>query len=425
MMKQRSILLLFTAFILGFFYSCSDTDIPSGPESDSPKWEITIEVDDEIEAGVEFEVSVTVADLEGNRLTGEEIMLSLENGNFVNDDFDPIEGNISDTTDSTDNPGVATFSNLRVTEAADEYQLVANVVVKDKEDERQQLKADVAGGEFRVVPAEPYANRSVYVDFPDTVRVNHNIHFKVRVNDKFGNRITNDELSVEALIQKSTNNTSIDKPNIILELDYNGYYSNVDPYTFQGTGEYHIGLQVGDDPKTNENRLTLTVEPEAGTPNSINIETQPEATEAGSRIEGPPTVVVRDIDRKDLNDIEVSVTLLDENSNESEVNFTDESGFKVKTVDGTAKFDNLIVNTSGTYNLKFSIEYEGVTIEKSSSTFDITPARPNIAITTQPGTTVAGNSIEGPPNIKVQDEYGNPHIIDVTVTLLYENGDVF
>ena len=402
MMKQRSILLLFTAFMLGFFYSCSDTDIPSAP-ADEPEWNIEISVDSTIVAGDSFDVVVTVEDDEGNRLTGEEIILSLENGNFVNDHFDPIEGNISATTGSTENPGVATFNNLRVTEAADNYQLVANVVV---EDERQQLKADIAGGEFRVVPAEASIDSTALVYWDDDMErfVDDEIEIFVKVKDEFNNHRNKDDDTVWITV---INKGDTDKRKA--EFD-NGLYKR--NYKFEEVTKYKINVTLNDDSEGQE-KGKIVIKAQPGEPSNIELVNDGiENIKAGEKIldnAGEALQVrVKDSVNDALEGVNVSVSL-----KESDVTLNGDLT-QATDGDGIATFNNLSINTAGKYRLDFQVE-DNPGIRVKSNEFTIIPSDPHRLILEekyQPKSNIeAGETIlpesESAIRVRLQDEHEN------------------
>ncbi|MFP4116537.1 MAG: DUF2341 domain-containing protein [Candidatus Aenigmatarchaeota archaeon] len=148
-------------------------------------------------------------------------------------------------------------------------------------------------------------------------------------------------------------------------------------------------------------------------PDSISVKTQPGDTEAGETINGPPEANVTDSDGNGVGGIEVNIS-------ESE-GYKFDSGTTTNTTesDGTVTFNDLVIETAGTYQLTF--DAEGVTDDAVSQDFDISPSDPdNVSVYTQPEDTKVIDPIRGPPESEVVDEYGNA--VDGVDVDVFESG---
>ena len=157
----------------------------------------------------------------------------------------------------------------------------------------------------------------------------------------------------------------------------------------------------------------------------ITVTSQPEATYAGAVIGGLPGVLVTDEFGNPVPGAMVSVT------ETGGASFGSGSLSLVTAADGTAAFDDLIINSPGTYSLSFAAtdiesavsasfmvlsgeivnrfrggSHSGFISERERSRLGQTPSR--IGITIQPVETVVGFEIGGPVTVTVYDELDNP-----------------
>ncbi len=145
-------------------------------------------------------------------------------------------------------------------------------------------------------------------------------------------------------------------------------------------------------------------------PDSVSVETQPEETEAGQMISGFPVVYVEDAYENPVEGVSVTVSEAGGYPFDSGTT-TQETGD-----DGLAIFDDLVIETAGTYELVF--DAAGVAGEVTSDEFDVIPAgADHIEIEPEDSTVTAGET-------KVYsstsfDVYGN-EIGDVTEDTVWE-----
>ncbi|HKK45991.1 MAG TPA: invasin domain 3-containing protein [Balneolaceae bacterium] len=135
------------------------------------------------------------------------------------------------------------------------------------------------------------------------------------------------------------------------------------------------------------------------TPSALIITRQPGVSIAGTSISGPPTARVTNNQGAPINGIEVKVS--------EQGNYTFDEGTLTVTTgsDGQASFNDLVINTAGSYKLIFKVM--GMTGEVLSNTFTVNPASGDPTRTTA----TVPNGIAGDLTkitILVADAYGNP-----------------
>ncbi|TVR75374.1 MAG: PKD domain-containing protein [Marinilabiliales bacterium] len=134
----------------------------------------------------------------------------------------------------------------------------------------------------------------------------------------------------------------------------------------------------------------------------MDIVTQPGNSIAGEAVAGPPVVNITNYIYQPLAGVDVTVYI-------NQHGFASGSYTVPTNMDGEAVFEDLVINTAAMgYQLIFDADYPGIANE-TSVTFEVSNAPPsNISITTQPGTTIEGAVIVGPPSVRLADEFGNP-----------------
>jgi len=142
----------------------------------------------------------------------------------------------------------------------------------------------------------------------------------------------------------------------------------------------------------------------AGAPATVEVTTQPPAEgTAGAALTPAPSVAVKDTFGNGVPGATIQGTL-------NGASFAPGSTVSVISNDeGQAAFSNLAINTAGT---GYTITFRSLTAGNpavTSTPLDIVPDAANalIDITGQPGDSVAGENLAGPPTIKVADPYGN------------------
>ncbi len=155
----------------------------------------------------------------------------------------------------------------------------------------------------------------------------------------------------------------------------------------------------------------------AAATDDMSITQQPTTVTAGSAISPAPAVTLVDAFGNPTPGVNVTASL-DKNS------FASGTTTVATNSSGVATFSDLIINTAATnYIITFNADAVGVD-DLNSSVFNVNAAAAsNMAITTQPGESVAGGVIAGPPTVTVTDAYSNP-VSGVNVTVS-ETGNTY
>ncbi|WP_462319673.1 hypothetical protein, partial [Marinilabilia sp.] len=131
------------------------------------------------------------------------------------------------------------------------------------------------------------------------------------------------------------------------------------------------------------------------TPTRIEITAQPRETVSGIEVEGPPQIVVYDETDQVIADVSVTVSLDGGNFSSGEMTrTTDENGAIV--------FDGLVVDDINNYRLDFVVDGYA-SVNTTSSSFEVVDQQLFMTVETQPGQTVAGQFIAGPPRVRVEN----------------------
>jgi hypothetical protein len=146
----------------------------------------------------------------------------------------------------------------------------------------------------------------------------------------------------------------------------------------------------------------------------MQIESQPQNSVAGSPIAGPPVISITNFIYQPLPGVDVTV-------------YVNQNGFVSGTYTrqtdafGEIVFDDLVINQAAAgYQLIFDADYSGIS-NASSGLFTVSHAPANqIQISTQPGTSVLGAVLNGPPSVLLTDAFGNP--VPSTTVSVFENG---
>lgn len=150
----------------------------------------------------------------------------------------------------------------------------------------------------------------------------------------------------------------------------------------------------------------------------MEVISQPRSSIAGQAISGSPAVSITNFIYQPLVGVNVTV-------------YVNQHGFTTGTYtvqtdsEGEALFDDLVINTATTgYQLIFEADNPGVT-NVTSEQFAVSNAPASqLSITAQPGTTIAGAAVAGPPSIRLTDDYGNP-VGGATVSVVEAGGYSF
>jgi len=151
-----------------------------------------------------------------------------------------------------------------------------------------------------------------------------------------------------------------------------------------------------------------------GTPTRLEMVQQPPTGTAGKVLDPAPSVKALDQFNNGVADIRVVVSL-------NGGSFATGSVTEVRTgVGGVASFADLKINTARTdYTLTFETFVDGQP-SVTSAAFAVQPDHDGavMTVTTQPGTTTAGNAVSGPPTVTVKDQFNNNvSDKDISVTL--------
>ncbi|MCA1800766.1 MAG: hypothetical protein LC650_05685, partial [Actinobacteria bacterium] len=331
--------------------------------------------------------AVEVTDSEGNGVQGINVTVS-EQGGYT---FDG-----GTLTIETDPSGIASFTDLMI-ETANSYQLSFNADAAGVPNASSNL--------FDVVAAAGDASNTT-ADVPNGA-AGESTSITITVLDSFSNRVTGAEDDISVSVTSGFNSgfafTSIVD-------NGNGTYST--SYTPQTVG-------------TDEITITLNTIEISGSPYPSNVTTSdvnasnstvtanPVTLQAGSDSE--VTVEVRDGSNNPISG------LVSGDFNISLSNSGTAGTITETAIDGTYTFD--VTNTVA--------EEVTVTVTATGTTLDNTPvinftaADPDLMIiTTEPEQSVAGQPIEGPPAVRIDDEFGNP-VPDISVSVSEQGGASF
>lgn len=331
--------------------------------------------------------SVSVLDAEANpAVDGTQVTVALEAWNEGDGAWVPssFAGGtvVRPTTD-----GLAVFDDLVVTNAG-RYRLVFRVA-----------EVETTSAEFDVTPAAAFAAHTT-ADVPAGAS-GQVTEITITVRDEFGNPVVDLDL---ALLSVAIGGTNAGVPVSDIVNQGGGLYSVT--YTPTAAGVDEIAITLDGVPIQGSPYSSTVV---AGSPVSMQIETEPAGGPAGSVIGGVgggfPSVLVQDEAANPVED-GTPVTVALEAWNAAGGLWEPASfaaGTTVRpTAGGLAAFDDLVITRAGRYRLEFSVD--GLT--ETSAEFEVTPAGPAAAETT----VAISGGVAGEPmviTITVQDEFGN------------------
>jgi CSLREA domain-containing protein len=321
-------------------------------------------------AGVNLNPAVTVraTDLYGNSIAGISVSLASSAGT--------LNGTTTLTTDSS---GVATFSNLSLNTAGS-YTLTASSGPVSRESDSFTISAAAAATlEFIQEPTNVTAGATI------------NPAVNVRVVDAFGNVVTGDNstevtlaLDPTATLNGTTTATVVNGVATFNDLSINTAGS----YTLSATG---TGL-------TGDTSASFTVN--AGAAAALEFVQEPTNVTAGDTLNPAVTVRVVDVFGNVVtgdNSTEVTLAL----DPAATLNGTTAA----TVVNGVATFNDLSINTAGSYTLNAT--GTGLTGDTSAS-FTVTPhAAVGLAFGQQPTNVSAGATISPAVTVRVVDTFGN------------------
>jgi len=195
--------------------------------------------------------------------------------------------------------------------------------------------------------------------------------------------------------------------NTIIETDGDGIaiFNNL-KITVAGTYKLKFQVESQDNIVVESNEFKIT----PAQPNhiEINIDQTNSDFVAGNFIHPPPEIIVKDQFDNPVPGVSVNVVLVDEWNTVIDNGFTNDNDTTIETDgDGIAIFNNLQITAAGTYKLRF----EASGLHKEINLFSINPGNPD-QLEINIGQTYfdfdAGDFIDPPPEIKVQDQFDNP-----------------
>jgi hypothetical protein len=270
--------------------------------------------------GEETEITIMLEDQYGNAVSGAESGLSVD-----------VSGSnsASPSVSETGTDGEYTAGYTPETAGTDQVEIRYN-------------GSSINGSPFNstVVPADPHPSNSAVSADPDELKAGETSTVTVEVRDDSGNPVG-----------------GISSADFVIEIDGNASAGSVSETSAAGIYEFDVTSE-----ETGEVTVTVTVRGitlsdrpaitfEAGDPHEIIITVQPEDTQSGTPIVGPPTVRVIDVFGHDVPGVDVRVR------EESGHEFS--SGNLVVTTDdsGLAVFDDLVIHTRVRwFNLVFSVD---------------------------------------------------------------------
>jgi hypothetical protein len=331
--------------------------------------------------------AVTVTDDAGNGVQGVNVTVS-EQGGYI---FDA--GLLTITTDAS---GTAAFTDLMI-ETANTYQLIFNADASGVSNE--------SSNPFDVVAAAGDASNTT-ADVPNGA-AGESTSIIITVLDSFNNRVTGaaDDLSAGVI-----NGPNAGAAFTAITDNGNGTYST--SYTPETIG-------------TDEISITLNTIGISGSPYSSDVTTSDVSASNSSVTANPITLQAG-------SESEVTVEVRDGSNNPISGLVSGDFNISVSS-SGTA--DTITESaTAGTYtfNVTNSVAEEvTVTVTATGTTLEDTPvinftaADPDLMlITTEPETSVAGEPIEGPPAVRITDEFSNP-VPNISVTVTEQGGATF
>ena len=331
--------------------------------------------------------TVTVTDSFGNLIRDENVTASVNGSATL----------LGTTAVATNGSGVGVFDDLRIQDAG-AYEITVTVDA--------DTAVNATTNPFEITPASP--NAVAITTQPTATTAGEIVEGPptVTVTDAFGNAIAEENVTV-------TLNDSVNLGGTIEVRSNSSGVAVFDSLRIDTAGHYTLTLELAENNAVNT--TTESFEIESAGPDSITVDTQPEATTAGETIEGPPAVTITDTFGNPIEDTNVTAIL---NGSETLLGTTD-----VATNDsGVAVFETLRVETVGTYTLGFELVADsGVNV--TTETFELSAAEAEtVVVDSQPADAIAGSTIGGSPTVTVTDRFDNP-VIGENVTAVLNGSE--
>ncbi len=321
-------------------------------------------------------------------------------------------------TVQTDENGLAAFSDLIINTAAQNYQLIFDADYSGVQNitSNNFNVTNAAADAITIVTQPSETFQGATLEGPPTVRV----------VDVYGNAVSGLDVSVTELLE---NGIDAGITTIATDSDGLAVFSTL---VINDNGTFQLSFSAAGVPDVTSNTFQVVPGTVANrfkgsshsgfgntqtqnkllgqTPVRMEAVTQPLETVAGFTIEGPPTIVVYDAIDNPVPNVQVTVTA---------IGGSFDGGTFTKSSDeqGMITFNDLLINTPGTYHLSFSADnYAGTVDDIATNNFDVVDQVYTMEIDVQPQNTTAGQNIIGAPKVSIKNFINQPlQGVDVTV----------
>ncbi|MEX2600580.1 MAG: cellulose binding domain-containing protein, partial [Balneolaceae bacterium] len=331
--------------------------------------------------------SVTLVDAFSNPVQGEDITVSLNKNSFSS----------GTTTVSTNSSGVASFSNLVITQAATNYVITFDAAASGVDNKNSSS--------FTIVAA-PAASMSITQQPQESV-VSGVIAGPpaVTLTDTYGNAVP----GVDVTVSETGNSYTFDEGTLTRTTNSSGVATFNDLEIQTGDTGYRLTFDADASGVSNVNSNFFDVVAPTG---SMTITAQPTETSAGDVVSPSPSVTLLDGAEDPISGVDITVSL-------NQGSFASGTLTVQTNGSGVATFSDLVIESAAEgYEITFNADQSGVA-NVFSNAFEVVAANPaSMSMDTQPSNTVAGSSLSGPPSVLLVDSFENPVSgVDITVSL--------
>ncbi len=321
-------------------------------------------------------------------------------------------------TVQTDENGLAAFNDLVINEAAQNYQLIFDADYSGVQNitSNNFNVTNAAADAINILTQPTETFQGATLEGPPTVQV----------VDVYGNAVSGVDVSVTEILENG-----IDAGITTISTDSDGLAA-FSTLVINDNGTFQLSFSaagVADEtsntfpvvPGTVANRFKGSTHSGFGnsqtqdkllgqTPVRMEVLTQPLETVAGFTIEGPPAIAIYDAINNPVPNIQITVTAIGGSFNGG--TFTRNSDEQ-----GIVTFNDLVINTPGTYHLSFSADNHTSTVDDiSSNNFNVVDQVYTMEIDVQPQNSTAGQNIAGAPKVSIKNFINQPlEGVDVTV----------
>ena len=304
-------------------------------------------------------------------------------------------------TINTDANGIATFTNLAIGGTTGPRTLGFSVSGLTSATSSAIIVSEGAPGTLTVVtePSQTRANEAI-TPAPS-----------VRLTDAYGNVLASQTVQVALTPGSAGSFVEASTTSVVTDATGLATFSNLK--VDKAFSPYQLEFRIG--AVTVLSRQFAVI---GGAPTRLAMAQQPPTGTAGAALTPAPAIKVFDRFDNGVADIRVVVTL-------------NGSSFAAGTVaelrtgdDGVARFADLKINTAKTgYTLTFNTFVSG-NPSVTSAAFEVKPDYVNnvvMSVSTQPGTTTAGDTVSGPPTVTAKDQFNN-NITDKDISVTLNTG---